>query len=134
MDALGTIKDISVLVRKYNDIELMKQIVDLQNQVFELQQDNLRLQKEVTELKRSSDVDRTMVVRPPFNYYYQEGDPIPFCPTCWERDRKRIHLPESEPWSGGIRRDCRVCQQTYWEKPIDNTPVRIRRTRSSWMS
>ncbi len=48
MDALGTIKDISALVKKYNDIELMKQIVDLQNQVFELQQDNLRLQKEVS--------------------------------------------------------------------------------------
>jgi hypothetical protein len=38
MDPISTIKDISALVKKYNDLELMKQIIDLQNEVFELQQ------------------------------------------------------------------------------------------------
>jgi hypothetical protein len=133
MDPMSTIKDISTLVKKYNDLELMKQIVDLQNQVFDLQQCNLKLQKEVADLRYLNNSDQSMVLRSPFNYYYCAEDPVPFCPTCWENDHKQIHLPEARPWSGGIRRDCRVCHQAYWEKPIDYTPVRIARTRSSWM-
>lgn len=133
MDAMSTLKDISALVKKYNDLELMKQIVDLQTQVFELQQDNLRLQKELSDFKKSNEEESSMVSRPPLNYYYRGGDPVPFCPTCWEHSKKQIHLPEPEPWSGGVRRDCRVCKQTYWEKPMDRTPVRLRTRRSPWV-
>ncbi|MFH1821911.1 MAG: nucleotide-binding protein [Methanobacteriota archaeon] len=25
-------------------------------------------------------------------FYYGPGDPIPYCPICWESDRKKIHL------------------------------------------
>jgi len=53
------------------------------------------------------------------NYYYRDGDEVPFCPKCLENDKKEIHLPSSEPWNGGIRRDCRVCNETYWEQPMN---------------
>jgi hypothetical protein len=132
MDPLNTIKDISALVKKYNDLELMKQIVDLRNEVFELQQENLRLQREVSEVMRLNEIANSLVLRPPLNYYYRDGDPIPYCPTCWEKDNKPIHLPNPEPWNGGIRRDCRVCKQTYWEEPMDDSPVRFARRRSPW--
>jgi hypothetical protein len=131
MDPISTIKDISALVKKYNDLELMKQIIDLQNEVFELQQNNLRLQKELSDLQRSTEAENAMVSRPPLNYYYRDGDTVPFCPTCWEHSKKQIHLPPSEPWNGGIRRDCRVCKQTYWEQPLHSVPQPIRVTRNS---
>ena len=129
MDPVSTIKDIATLVKKYNDLELMKKIVDLQSELFELQQENLRLQRELSEVERSVSAAAAMRMRSPFNYYYSDDDPVPFCPTCWEHSEKRIHLPEAEPWNGGLRRDCRVCQQTYWEKPMDNTPRQIRMVR-----
>jgi hypothetical protein len=120
MDVLGTLKEVSELVKKYNDIELMKQIVQLQSQVFELQQTNLRLNEELAQERRQSATESAMEMRGPMNYYFRQGDPVPFCPKCWEdQPRKAIHLPEAEPWSGGIRRDCRVCNETYWEKPVD---------------
>ena len=133
MDPLNTLKDISALVKKYNDLELMRRIVDLQQEVFDLQQTNLDLQKQIAALRESRQAEGSMIPRPPFNYYYRDGDPVPFCPKCWENDKKPIHLPESEPWSGGIRRDCRVCNETYWEKPPGSGPARIGRTRSSRM-
>src|SRR5271165_371771 len=132
MDPISTLKDISALVKKYNDLELMKQIVDLHGEVFELQQDNLRLQRELADLQSSTEAENAMVSRPPLSYYYRGDDPVPFCPTCWEHSRKQIHLPPSEPWNGGIRRDCRVCKQTYWEKPMSDAPQRIQVRGSNW--
>lgn len=54
--------------------------------------------------------------------YYQTGDPIPFCPHCWETSNKRIHLsgpipmanPEIEYW------ECHVCDKDYDAKPGAN--------------
>ncbi len=65
MDPISTLKDISTLVKKYNDIELMKQIVDLHTQVFELQQDNLRLNKELSELRQSREDRSSMTAAAP---------------------------------------------------------------------
>ena len=118
MGPLSTVKQISELVRKYNDLELMRQIVTLQTEVFDLQRENLRLETELSNLQHSLQVEKTMKMRSPFGYYYRDGDDVPFCPRCWENDRKRIHLPAAEPWSGGVRRDCRVCNCTYWERPM----------------
>jgi len=132
MDPISTLKDISALVKKYNDLELMKQIVDLHGEVFELQQDNLRLQRELADLQRSTEAENAMVSRPPLNYYYRADDPVPFCPTCWEHSKKQIHLSPAEPWSGGVRRDCPVCRQTYWEKPTDTSSARRRSRGSVW--
>jgi hypothetical protein len=127
MDVLGTLKQVSELVKKYNDMELMKQVVELQSQVFELQQTNLRLNEELAKERRQSATESAMEMRGPMNYYFRQGDPVPFCPKCWEGEKKQIHLPEPEPWSGGIRRDCRVCGDTYWEKPIATRPIRVAR-------
>ncbi len=127
MDIFGTLKDVSQLVKKYNDIELMKRIVELQSQVFDLQQTNLRLQEELSQIKQESADELAMQMSGPMNYYFRKGDPVPFCPKCWEGQRKAIHLPEAEPWSGGIRRDCRVCNETYWEKPTQSASIRVSR-------
>ena len=98
MDIFGTLKDVSQLVKKYNDIELMKRIVELQSQVFDLQQTNLRLQEELSQIKQESADELAMQMSGPMNYYFRKGDPVPFCPKCWGRAsgrrytfRKRSH-------------------------------------------
>jgi hypothetical protein len=59
------------------------------------------------------------------NYYYRDGNEVPFCPKCWENDKKEIHLPSPVPWNGGSRRDCRVCSET-WEQPMDLSQQQIK--------
>lgn len=129
MDPLSTVKQISELVKKYNDLELMKQIVTLQTEVFDLQREKLRLETELSNLQRSVQTEKEMEMQAPFGYYYRDGDEVPFCPKCWENDKKQIHLPDSEPWGGGVRRDCRVCDYTYWEQPVQSGSGRIGRRR-----
>ena len=108
-DAISTIKTVVELVKKYNDIELMKQIVALQSEVFDLQTENLALKKQATEREK-------MHRKEPHGYYYKEGDPVPHCPKCWENDGKAISLPplNSSSVTGNGRR-CRVCEFYYKE-------------------
>src|ERR1700680_3366392 len=104
VDALNTLRQIKNLVEKYNDLPLMKQILDLPTEVFALQTENLRLRDELADLKRPAEPREHLNMRGPANYYYREGDEVPFCPKCWENEGKPIHLPSAEPWNGGIRR------------------------------
>jgi hypothetical protein len=57
-DPIGTIKNISELIKKYNDLELMKQIVSLQTEVFDLQTENLALKKEIAGLNERVKMNR----------------------------------------------------------------------------
>ena len=130
IDPLSTLKQIKDLVQKYNDLPLMKQILDLQTEVFELQTENISLKDELATLKRQRDQREKLDRRGPMNYYYQDGDDVPFCPKCLENDGKPIHLTAPESRSGGISRFCRVCKETYWEKPTSPQPIRRARFRS----
>jgi hypothetical protein len=107
-DAIGTIKTIAELVKKYNDLELMKQIIALQTEVFDLETENLTLKKQATEREK-------MHRKEPHGYYYKEGDPVPHCPKCWERDSKAITLPALTPSGTVTGRLCRVCEYYYKE-------------------
>jgi hypothetical protein len=118
VDPIGTLKNISEIVKKYNDLELMRQIVDLQSQVFELQQENLALKKE-----RAERLD--MQMRGPHGYYFKDGDEVPFCPKCWEGDGKPVHLPADIDYFGFHGRICRVCKQDYHEGPPPARPRQL---------
>jgi hypothetical protein len=116
-DPIGTIKNISELVKKYNDIDLMQKIVTLHSDVFALQMENLELRKRL-------DLREKMHMSGPFHYYFQDGDEVPFCPKCWEKDGKPIHL--DEPYTtdlGYTKRFCRVCKEEYYEKTPPRRPV-----------
>jgi hypothetical protein len=109
-DPISTIKLISEVVKKYNDIELMHQIIELHSEVFELQKENPGLKKRLDQREK-------MQMKGPHGYFYQDGDEVPFCPKCWEADGKSIHLPASEDYVIGHGRVCRVCKHQYIEGP-----------------
>ena len=109
-DPIDTIKNISEIVKKYGDLPLMEQIVELKLEVFELQRENLALKKQFDEQAK-------MQMNGPWGYYFQDGDDVPFCPKCWESDRKAIHLPGLVDYFGGRGRICRVCKHQYVEIP-----------------
>ncbi|MGH9739815.1 MAG: hypothetical protein ACRD4X_14700 [Candidatus Acidiferrales bacterium] len=109
-DPISTIKSISELIKKYNDLELMGKIVELQTEVYELQTESLALRRQLEERTK-------MQMRGPHEYFYQEGDEVPFCPKCWESEHKAIHLPNSHDFGSYHGRICRVCRQSYKEGP-----------------
>jgi hypothetical protein len=118
MDPLNTLKKIREVIKNTTDRELVKLILDLQKDVFAIESQNLKLASELASLKRQLDLQARMHTRPPFGYYFQDSDDVPFCPKCWESCRDAIHLPAPESSGDGIRRECRVCKETYWEPAI----------------
>jgi hypothetical protein len=110
-DPIGTIKNISELIKKYNDLELMKQIVSLHTEVFDLHLENLALKKQIVALNEREKMTR----REPEGYYYKEDEIVPHCPKCWEKDGKAITLPTTAEHGSYIGRVCRVCNHFYRE-------------------
>jgi hypothetical protein len=118
MDPLNTLKKIRKIIRHTTDRELVRLILDLQKEVFATESHNLELASELTSLKQQLNLPARMHTRPPSDYYFLEGDDVPFCPKCWETSGNAIHL-QSPVWvDGRILRECRVCKQTYREPAI----------------
>ena len=115
MDPLSTLKRIREIIRNTADRELVKLILDLQKDVFAIESHNLKLASELTTLKQQLGLPARMHTRPPSDYYFQDGDDVPFCPKCWESRGDAIHLQAPASSGGRIRRECRVCKETYWD-------------------
>src|SRR5712691_10147460 len=90
MGVIENMKDIADLIKKAGDIELYRKIVESEGEVIELTRQNRRLEEKVHELEKTLDLQKKMVHKPPF--YYQEGDPTPFCSPCWETKTLPVHL------------------------------------------
>jgi hypothetical protein len=120
MDPLSTLKKIRKIIRTTKDRELVQLILDLQKEVFAIESHNLELASELASLKQQLELPARMHTRPPSDYYFQDGDEMPFCPNCWESCGDAIHL-QAPVWSGGrVRRECRVCKETYWDAAVTN--------------
>jgi ribosomal protein S27AE len=119
MDPLSTLKKIRKIIRNTTDRELVRLILDLQKEVFAIESHNLELASELTNLKQQLDLPARMHTRPPSDYYFLDGDDLPFCPKCWEGSGRAIHLQAPVSADGRARRECRVCGETYWEPAIN---------------
>ena len=89
---------------------------------MEQQMELVKAKQELQAAIEKLSLQEKLTRRGPANYYYLGEETDPLCPVCWERDRKVIHLPRAEPWSGGIRRDCHVCSTVHWDKPRPADP------------
>jgi len=112
--AVGVIenmKDIADLIKKAGDIELYRKIVESEGEVIELTRENRRLEEKVSELEKTLALQKKMVHKPPF--YYQEGDPTPFCAACWETKKLAVHVIFSHDNDRETRWDCPTCKQMF---------------------
>ena len=115
MSILDSAKEIADLIKKMGDIELYRKIVELEGQLIELTRDKREIEDRAKKLEQDLAFSKTLTFKPPV--YYAEGDPTPFCATCWERDHKPIHL--NGPYhddDGDISFSCRVCEQTVYTR------------------
>ncbi|MFZ0978396.1 MAG: hypothetical protein WAN23_03245 [Candidatus Acidiferrales bacterium] len=109
MGAVENIKEVADLVKKFNDIELNRRILKLEDEVMDLSREKRRADERVEELERALKFKEKLTFKPPF--YWLEGDSAPYCPGCWESKSTAIHLVEN-PISAGLLQ-CPACKHVY---------------------
>jgi hypothetical protein len=82
--------DVADLVKKFNDIELNRRILTLENEVTDLARAKRRGEEKIEELERTLKFKGALAFRETF--YWLADDAVPFCPNCWEKEHKAIHV------------------------------------------
>ena len=107
MGIIDNVKDISELVKKYNNLELSQKIIDLRDEIFELKEDNLKLKEKIKALEAEKKINEKMFFEPPF-YWLKDGENKcgPYCQKCYDDKKKLIRLQDLK---NGYWR-CLVCK------------------------
>lgn len=117
--ALTSIKTLRELLKKnklspeiMEQVDLVKEhLLDASKLALALEEYNLRLKEELFVLKKERESVGNLEFNRDQGVYYgkAEGmDPGPYCPTCWDGDRKLIHLQKTRTgWS------CYYCETAY---------------------
>lgn len=90
MSAIPTYTEIVELLKKGATLEAQEKIMELREKVIELEEENISFKKEITNLKSLLAFSQQMKHNK--SLYYVEGDETPYCPRCWESNKKGIHL------------------------------------------
>ena len=114
MGVIDNLKEIAYLVKKFNDTELNDKIDAFEREIVELTLQIGSLEEENGELKRTLSLIQKMRFKKPF--YYQEDDPVPFCPRCWEKEKNPVHLYGPVKVATGLRYGCPQCKEFFVEE------------------
>jgi hypothetical protein len=111
MGIIDNVREIADLVKKAGDIELYRKIVKLEGEVIELTREKRVLEEQIQQLQLQLEMAKKLTFRAPF--YYAPPDEVPFCPRCWETDKKAIHLTGPLQVIAGTRYDCPECRRNH---------------------
>jgi hypothetical protein len=103
MSIITNAKELADLIKKLGDVDLYRKILDLEEEIIELTTENRSLKEQVQKLEEIKNIEEKMSFKRPF--WFMDGDETPYCPKCWEGEKKNIHLIEL--FSG--RWKCPVC-------------------------
>ncbi len=111
------IKNALEFARESKNTDLAQKLIDLYRDFVLLAETNQELRKEVQELKDNMQLKAAMFFAAPV--YYQSEDATPFCPTCYEKEGKAIHLVDygTEEFPIRGRRThwiCLSCKSDVW--------------------
>lgn len=107
MSIIDGIKDIANIVRKADNIDLYRQILELQQEALELVEENFNLKKELREAKESTELQERLIFEN--NTYFIKDEHKtegPYCATCWDNEKKLIRMFD---YGDGIGHYCNVC-------------------------
>jgi hypothetical protein len=113
MGAVENIKEVAELVKKFNDIELNRRILNLENEVLDLSRERRRSEEKIEELERALKLKTQLYFSEPF--YWMKGDTTPYCPSCWEAKTIAVHLLfgcDNQDGTSGW--NCANCKHNYW--------------------
>jgi hypothetical protein len=115
MSVVDTAKTAYDLAKKGMTVEFQEKIMQLREEALELQEENLRLKNENRELKER--IESRETVKFDRHVYWRNGDPVPYCPLCYEKSQMLLHLNGPSTF-GGINNlySCSGCSTMYREQ------------------
>lgn len=117
--ALSAVKSAFELGKKTTDLDLKHELNSAVDSVLELKIKVHELADENRELRNLLAQKGKITRTGEHGFWFRDGESDPLCPKCYEDTGKTIYLTPAEPWNGGIRRDCKVCDHMYMEKPMN---------------
>ena len=107
MGVVEDIREVADHIRKSGDIDLWRKIINTEEKVVELTRQLRAAESRAEELEDALKFKKKLNFKAPF--YYADGDVIPFCPKCWEADKKAIHMLHIFTNEESTRHDCAEC-------------------------
>jgi hypothetical protein len=111
MTAVDYVKNLSEFVKKFNDIELNRRILELEDEVLKLSRDKRNGEERIDELETALKFDKKLELKDGF--YWAEGDNVGFCTACWDSSRKAIHVKRLPYPDKGHRYECPHCKTLF---------------------
>lgn len=111
MSVVENMKEVADFVKKFNDIELNRRILNLENEVLDLSRDKRRAEERVEQLERALKFSKELVLKDGF--YWANGDRTPFCTARWDAKRMAIHVKRLVLQERGNRYECPNCKAKY---------------------
>ncbi len=111
------------------DTDLKADINTLYDELLALKEAVIRVTDENAELRRTlaEEQARQAEAPPPkpelrqvgaVNYYYV-ADKGPYCQPCYDGKGKSVALSPPEDWNNGVRRECPLCKEYFYEKKME---------------
>lgn len=116
-------KEIFEIIKKGATLEAQEKITELREVVLKLQEENLIFKQRIAQFEKQLELSSKLTFKYPF--YFIEDDNNPFCPRCWESDKKTIHLTGPINTPSGDRYDCPECKIQYIPDRKTPSPIRI---------
>jgi hypothetical protein len=111
MNPLEMAKGVYEAIKKYNDVPLMKQVVELQQALLEQQNEIGKLTQELRATKTQLELRGKVIRRE--NGFYFENETDPLCPSCWQGEEKVVRLGPPTWRTGGTGYACPVCDKFF---------------------
>lgn len=107
MSIVEGMREVAELAKKQGNIDLYTRILELRIEINEINEERLKLQLKVSELEERLAMKDQMTFREPF--WYREGDNVPHCSACFEKDSRPVHMVSLDHSADG-RFQCPVCK------------------------
>jgi len=110
-------KGLYEISKEYDNSVLIRQISELNLQLAQVQNEAAKMMEELRDLKAEADEQE----KNPLTYnsaVYIGKDNFPYCPACYDNQRKRIHVHKLPNHSSFF---CPVCRNSFADKD-DKSP------------
>lgn len=105
---------------KKNISNIYDNLLDLKAAVLRVEDENNALRGKIEQLEKPPEKREPELRRVGSVNYYFDGDKGPCCQVCYDDKEKLIVLTEPEDWSGGVRRQCLLCGEYFYERPMSH--------------
>lgn len=112
MSLLDEIKSAAEIIQKADNIELYRQILDIQNEALGLTEDIKVLKQENQDLKNKFKIAGELIFKDNAYYIADEQGNIksgPYCSCCWDDKKKLIRMLERDNGWGSHIIECPLC-------------------------